>query len=78
MQKPKVSCPSPSLPETTPEVSSGLVLNWLPPGGLVVTALGATEGVSPTLSVFVGDYFRSEPSLAAVTGTAPFYVFFRG
>jgi hypothetical protein len=72
MQKPKVSRPSPSLPKTTPEVSSGLVLNWLFPGGLEVTALGAIEGASPASSVFVGDSFRSEPSLAAVTGTTLF------
>jgi hypothetical protein len=31
--------------------------------------LGATDGVSPASSVFVGDSFRSEPSSAAVTGT---------
>jgi hypothetical protein len=69
MWKPKVSCPPPSLLETTPEVFSGLVLNWLPPGGLEVTALGATEGASLASSVFVGDSFRSKPLSAAVTGT---------
>jgi hypothetical protein len=63
---------STSLPETTSEVSSGLVLNRIPLGGLEVTTLGATEGASPASLVFVGDSFRSEPSLAAVTGTAPF------
>jgi hypothetical protein len=69
MRKPKVSCPPPSLSETTSEVSSGLVVNRLPPGGLEVTALGATEGASPASSVFVGDSFMSEPSSAAVIGT---------
>jgi hypothetical protein len=57
MRKLKVSCLPPFLPELTPEVSSGLVLNRLPPGGLEVTALGATEGASPASSVFVGDFF---------------------
>jgi len=69
MRKPKVSCPPPSLSKTTPEVSSRMVLNRLPPGGLEVIALGATEGVSAASSVFVEDSFRSEPSSAAVTGT---------
>jgi hypothetical protein len=69
MRKPKVSCPPPSLPKTTTEVSSGLVLNRLPPGGLEVTALGAKEGASLASSVFVGDSSRSEPLSAAVTGT---------
>jgi hypothetical protein len=72
MRKPKVSCLPPSLLETTPEVSFGLVLNRLPPGGLEVTTLGATEGASPTSLVFGGDSFRSEPSSATVTGTDPF------
>jgi hypothetical protein len=78
MRKPKVSHPSPSLSETTPEVSFGLVLYWLPPGGLEATVLGATKGASPASSGFVGDSFRSEPSLAAVTGTAPFMSSFGG
>jgi hypothetical protein len=65
MQKLKVSCPPPSLLETTTKVSSGLVLNRLPPGGLEVTALGAKEGASPASLIFVGDSSRS----AAVTGT---------
>lgn len=78
MRKPKVSRPSPSLPETTPEVSSGLVLNRLPLGGLEVTALGIIEDASQTSSVFVGDSFRSKPSSAAITGTAPFMSSFGG
>jgi hypothetical protein len=69
MRKPKVSYPPPSSPETTTEVSSGLVLNRLPPGVSEVTTLGAKEGASPTSSVFVGGSSRSEPSLAAVIGT---------
>jgi hypothetical protein len=69
MRKPKVSCLPPSLPETTTEVSYGLVMNWLPPGGLEVTALGAKEGASPASSVFVGGSSRSEPSSEIVTGT---------
>jgi hypothetical protein len=72
MGKYKVSCPPPSLLETTPEVSSRLVLNRLPPGGLEVTSLGATEGVNPASSTFVGHSFRSEPSSAAVTGMESF------
>jgi hypothetical protein len=68
-RKPIVSCPPPSSPEMSTEVSSGLVLNWLPPGGLEVTALGAKEGVSPASSNFVGVSSRPEPSLAADTGT---------
>jgi len=71
MRKPKVSRSSPSLLETTLELSSGLVLNRLPPGGLEVTGLGVTEGVSPASPIFVGDSFRSKPSSAAVTRTAP-------
>jgi hypothetical protein len=51
------------------EVSSELVLNRLPPGGLEVTVLGAKEGASPASSAFVGDFSKSEPSSAAVTGT---------
>jgi hypothetical protein len=65
----KTSDPPPFSPETTTEVSSGLVLNRLPPGGLEVTALGVKEGASPASSVFVGDFSRSKPSSAAVTGT---------
>jgi hypothetical protein len=68
-RKPKVSYLPPSSPVTTTEVSSGLVLNWLPHGGLEVTALGAKEGASPASSAFVGDSSRSEPSSAADTGT---------
>jgi hypothetical protein len=34
--------------------------------------------VSPASSVFVGDSFRSEPSLAAVIGTDPFISSFGG
>jgi hypothetical protein len=71
MRKPKVSRSSPSLLETTLELSSGLVLNRLPPGGLEVTGLGVIEGVSPASPIFVGDSFRSKPSSAAVTRTAP-------
>jgi hypothetical protein len=69
MQKPKVSCPPPSSPETTTEVSSGLVLNRLPLGDLEATALEAKAGASLASSVFVGGSSRSEPSSAAVTGT---------
>lgn len=58
MQKTKVSCPPPSLPKTTPEASSGLILNRLPLGSLEVTALGATEGTSPASSVFIRGSFR--------------------
>jgi len=68
-QKPIVSCPPPSSPETSTEVSFGLVLNRLPPGGLEVTALGAKEGASPASSAFVGVSSRPEPSSAADTGT---------
>jgi hypothetical protein len=68
-RNPKVSCPLPFSPETSTEVSSGLVLNRLPLGGLEVTALGAKEGASPASSAFVGDFSRSEPSSTAVTGT---------
>jgi hypothetical protein len=68
-RKPKVSCLPPSSPVTTSEVSSGLVLNRLPHGGLEVTMLGAKEGASPASSAFVGDSTRSEPSSAADTGT---------
>jgi hypothetical protein len=64
-----VSCPPPSSPEKSTEVSSRLVLNRLPPGGLEVTALGAKEGASLASSAFVGVSSRSEPSSAANTGT---------
>jgi len=53
----------------TTEVSFGLVLNRLPPGGLEVTALGAKEGASPASSDFVGVSSRPEPSSAADSGT---------
>jgi hypothetical protein len=49
-------------------IGSELTSSW----GLEVTLLGATKGASPASSVFVGDSFRSEPSSAAVTGTASF------
>jgi hypothetical protein len=67
-RKPKVSCLLPSSSVTITEVSSGLVLNRLPHGGLEVTALGAKEGASPASSVFVGDSSRSEHSSAVDTG----------
>jgi hypothetical protein len=68
-RKPIVSYPPPSSPETSTEVSSGLVLNRLPTGGLEVTALGAKEGASPASSAFVGVSSRPEPSSAADTRT---------
>jgi hypothetical protein len=68
-RKPKVSCPPPSLPETTLEGYSGLILNQFPPWGSEVTALGAKEGASLASSAFVGGSSRSEPTSAADTGT---------
>jgi hypothetical protein len=58
MRKPKVFCPPPSLLKTTPEVSSGLIMNQFLLGGLEVTALGATEGTSLASSIFIRDSFR--------------------
>jgi hypothetical protein len=50
-------------------VSSGLIMNRLPPGGLEVTSLGAKEGASLASSAFVGVSSRSEPLSAADTET---------
>jgi hypothetical protein len=68
-RKPKVSCPPPTSPETTTEMSSGLVLNRILPGGLEVSALGDKVGVSPASSADVGIYPRPESSSETVTGT---------
>jgi hypothetical protein len=48
--KPKVACPSRSLPEMMLEWSSRMILVWSPPGGLVGDALVAIEDASPALS----------------------------
>lgn len=68
-RKPNVSCLPPTSPETTTEVSSGLVLNRIPPGGLEDTALGAKKGASPGSTGFVGVSPRPEPSSVADTGS---------
>jgi hypothetical protein len=68
-RKPKVSCLSPTSSETTTEVSSGLVLNRLPPGGLEDTTLGAKEGARPGSTGFVWVSPRPEPSSVVDTGS---------
>jgi hypothetical protein len=68
-RKPNISCPPPTSPKTTTEVSSGLVLNRIPTGGLEDTALGAKKGASPGSTGFVGVSPRPEPSSVADTGS---------
>jgi len=72
--KPKAARPSRSLPETTPEWSSGIFLVWSPPGGLVGDVLGATEGASPVLlasPAFKKFGFPPSPALELTFPTAP-------
>jgi hypothetical protein len=68
MRKPKVSHPSPSLSETTPEVSFGLVLYWLPPGGLEATVLGATKARVQLRRVLLGILLGRSPRWRQLQG----------